>query len=98
MEALDWGQITPESYNTATKVVTHVFNHDLSSDEKIDRTIRFITGRLHYFDHHLPEDSKHDIKIDVRGQQLSEKTPSFIQHQIITRYTGVSMVTVELLN
>ena len=72
MPTLDWGHITPESFNTITNVCTHVYNHDLSSSEKADRTFRFILGRLSYYDLHLPENSTHSIVIDIRGQAIDD--------------------------
>ena len=50
MERLDWGQITPEAANIDNNEFVYVYNHDLSSSEKIDRKIRFIVGRLNCYD------------------------------------------------
>lgn len=62
MQILDWGQVTPESANLSTNTFVYVYNHDLTSMEKVDRTIRFIIGRLFFYDNHLPKDPIHKIK------------------------------------
>lgn len=54
MKTLEWGQVTPEGANADLNEFYYVYNHDLSSAEKIDRTIRFILGKLNYYDLHLP--------------------------------------------
>lgn len=86
MQTLDWGHITTDSFNFLTKSCTHVYNHDLSSAEKVDRTIRFILGRLFYFNLHLPADSRHSIFIDIRGQAISDFECERILKEIKTRY------------
>jgi hypothetical protein len=86
METLDWGQITPEGANLENNEFYYVFNHDLTSEEKVDRTIRFIVGRLNYYDLHLPAGPKHVIKIDIRGQSIEGSTCDFILERIKNLY------------
>lgn len=73
MEFLDWGKVTPEFTLDGKDEYIYVYNHDLSDEEKIERTMRFIIGRLNYYDEHLPPNPKHFIHIDVRGQQISDE-------------------------
>lgn len=97
MQTLDWGHITPESFDIVTNVCTHIYNHDLTSSEKVDRTIRFILGRLSYYDNHLPKDSIHSIKIDVRGQQINDLVCNQIKRQIMNKYSRPNSLTVDIL-
>lgn len=97
MNNLDWGQITPEGYNTQTKVVLHVFNHDLTSSEKIDRTVRFIVGRVNYYELHVPPGATHLIKIDARGQQISEAAAADISNEIIKRHGKPDLLKIEII-
>ena len=97
METIDWGQITPEGTDTNTNTFVYVYNHDLSSIEKVDRTIRFILGRLIYYDNHLPKDSNHRIKIDIRGQQINRETCDFIFHELKQKYPRPNSLEIEFI-
>jgi len=97
MDKLDWGQVIPEGYNTQTNVILHVFNHDLTGSEKIDRTIRFIVGRLNYCELHVPAGATHFIKIDARGQQISEVTATDISNEIIKRHGKPDLLKIEII-
>lgn len=96
MADLDWGEVSPESYNVLTNKATHIFNHDISTEEKIDRTIRFIVGRLTYYDFHLPQKSSHSVIFDGRGQNLSIKGCEFIKEQIRAIYQGTKSLEIEI--
>jgi hypothetical protein len=96
MHTLDWGHITPESFNFITNTYTHIYNHDLTSDEKVDRTIRFIIGRLNYYDSHLPKGSAHSIKIDARGQQISDLVYDQIKQGVLGRYSRPNSLTIQI--
>jgi hypothetical protein len=67
MNQIDWGQVTPEAADS-DRDFYYVYNHDISSIEKAERTVRFIVGRLNYYNLHLPQNPNHIIKIDIRGQ------------------------------
>jgi hypothetical protein len=97
MEILDWGHVTPESANMENNEFTYVYNHDISSPEKINRTIRFIVGRLAYYDKHLPANPKHLVKIDVRGQDISEATEEKIKTEIHSRYTSSNILIINIV-
>ncbi|MBP8033680.1 MAG: hypothetical protein KAZ71_03720 [Bacteroidia bacterium] len=95
--ALDWGQITPEGVNLNENEFLYVYNHDLSSSEKIDRTIRFIIGRLNYYDNHLPENPRHQIKIDIRGQSINNETCEFIVQTISQNYKKRNLLNIDFV-
>ena len=94
---LDWGNVTPEFANIEENLFTYVFNHDLSSKAHIDRTIRFIVGRLCFYDQHLPENAKHEIKLDIRGQYLDQATVTYIIQMIETTYNKSSLHDITII-
>jgi len=97
MQILDWGQVTTEGSNLNSNEFIYVYNHDLTTSEKVDRTIRFIIGRLYYYDLHLPKDSKHNINIDIRGQQVSGTTCDFIIYEIKNKYSRPGFLTINFV-
>ena len=97
MSVLDWGQVTPEGANTDVNEFYYVYNHDLSSVEKVDRTVRFIIGRLNYYDLHLPPNPRHVVRIDGRGQGITELTCDSIIREVKSRYSGPGSLTVEII-
>ncbi len=87
MQTHDWGQVTPEGSNLNTNTFVYIYNHDLTSLEKVDRTVRFIIGRLLYYDNHLPKDAFHIVKIDIRGQQIKNETCDLIHNELKIKYS-----------
>lgn len=97
MTEIDWGVVTPESANLAENKFTYVFNHKLSTAAEIDRTIRFIIGRLFFYDMHLPPNSKHDVKIDARGQNLQQSTVDHIVEVVKERYNKPNLMAIQII-
>ena len=94
---LDWGQITPEGANIKTNEFLYIYNHDLSSIDKVDRTVRYIVGRLHYYDKHLPINPRHQIKIDIRGQEIDDVTCELIRQEISNNYKTDNFIRVDFI-
>ena len=94
---LDWGKVTPEATLDGRDEYIYIYNHDLSGADKIDRTIRFIIGRLNYYDSHLPPIPKHSIKIDIRGQQINDKTCDFIIRNLKDKYKRPDFLNVSFV-
>jgi len=67
---LDWGNFTPEGFSAKEGTVMHVFNFDISSDEKINRCIIFSTGRILWAQRQIPKGTKQKITFDLRGQPI----------------------------
>jgi hypothetical protein len=97
MQTINWGQVTPESANLNTNTFVYVYNHDLTSIEKVNRTIRFIIGRLSYYDKHLPKEPIHKLKIDIRGQQIVSETCDFIQQELKLKYSRPDSLEIEFV-
>ena|ERR1700761_7370166 len=97
MNELYWGAVTPESANLADNAFTYVFNHKLSNPEEIDRTVRFVAGRLYYYDQHLPPNPVHDVKIDARGQNLDQSTVDHIVERITQLYNKPNLRAIKVI-
>ena len=69
-DRLDWGRVTPEFANTDKRIAVHVFNHSLESAEAVDRTIRFVQGRLAWHALQIPDGFTQWVSFDDRGQSL----------------------------
>jgi hypothetical protein len=83
---LDWGVVTPEASNEQNNEFTYVHNHDLTTADKVDRSIRFLIGRLNFYAIHLPENGFHHVKMDIRGQQITDLTCAKIEQLIKEKY------------
>ena len=99
MEQLNWGQVTPEFTLDKTNESFHgyVYNHDLSSMEKVERTIRFIVGRLNYYDRHLPPNPFHEIRIDIRGQNIDNSICGYIVNGVKSKYERPASLSIEFI-
>jgi hypothetical protein len=97
MYDLDWGCVTPESSNLITNTFTYVFNHSLSSPAEVNRTIRFVVGRLLFYDHHLPPHSVHHVKIDARGQSLEQNAINLITKKVREMYKKPNLEEVAII-
>jgi hypothetical protein len=97
MNELDWGVVTPESANLDQNVFTYVFNHKLSTSAEVDRTVRFIVGRLLFYDKHLHANPKHDVKLDVCGQNLDQNTITQIVQTTREMYTKSNLREINVI-
>jgi hypothetical protein len=68
MHFLDWGNVSPEAADVEKKEFYYIYNHDLSTGEKVERSLRFIIGKLNQYDKHLASNPVHIIKFEIRGQ------------------------------
>jgi hypothetical protein len=91
---LDWGHVTPEGVKSNTNEFIYVYNHDLSTEEKVQRTIRFAIGRLLHYDENMPPNPIHDIVVDIRGQAVSKDTCDRIKNSIIKGYKGKNKIII----
>ena len=97
MIELDWGAVTPEGADIKNNKFTYVFNHNLSSPANVKRTIRFIVGRLLFYDKHLPAIPKHEVKIDARGQHIDPTTSTFIVAEIRRLYISANLQEINII-
>lgn len=97
MDTLDWGQVTPEAAELDRNEFLYVFNHDVTSDDKLDRTVRFIVGRLQHYDDHLPKNPIHNVKIDIHGQDISAENCTLLISQLKGSYSRTEFLEVTLI-
>lgn len=97
MNELDWGSVTPEASNVENNTFTYVFNHKLSSTAEIDRTIRFVVGRLQFYDNHLPANPRHDVRVDARGQSIDRNAVTLIVKKIREMYNKPYLQEVKVI-
>lgn len=89
----DWGPSTVEVYNAGRSVALHVFNHDLSSEDAVARTLRFCVGRVLWFRKQLPEGSTQEARFDDRGQFLQAGTRERIKRALATLAVAVTFAS-----
>lgn len=94
MLTLDWGTVTPEASNDQSNEFTYVHNHDLTTEDKVDRSIRFLIGRLNFYAIHLPKNGFHHVKFDIRGQKISDSTCAKIEQLIKTNYVKPNSIEI----
>jgi hypothetical protein len=66
----DWGAVTPELFSAEKNTAVHVINHFFKNNLDINRTIRFVKGRLEWYKTQLPAGAKQEVVIDLRGQKI----------------------------
>lgn len=93
----NWGAITPELADLSNNTFVYVYNHDMTSIAKIDRTIRFILGRVFFYDKQLPKDSSHKLVLDVRGQNIGEEICHMITQEINQKYNQSNSLEIEFI-
>jgi len=69
---MDWGAVTPELFNREKNSVVHIFNHCLLDWGNINRAIKFAVGRIEWYKDFLPQDCKHEVVFDDRGQDIDD--------------------------
>lgn len=95
---LNWGNVTPEGYEDATKEALHVLNVNFIGEENRSRALKFICARVLHFHLHLPKNSSQRVRFDLRGQLVRSKNLEHVRNAIINEATrhGI-LVTVEFL-
>lgn len=67
---MDWGVLTADIANSRTNTIVHIFNHDISTNVSIKRTIRLVIGRIIWFDQYLGQAFHHEVVIDDIGRSI----------------------------
>lgn len=97
MYNLDWGGVTPEATNIITNECLYIYNHTLKTAVDVDRTIRFVVGRLRFYDVQLPPSARHRVKIDARGQGITEETVNLLKTSISRLYNHPKLLSVDII-
>jgi hypothetical protein len=79
--SLDWGAATAEFQNDEGKTATHIFNHDLTTPERVDRAIRFAQARLAWCGRKMPGFSQ-EVWYDEREQKVAPEAKQKIKSEV----------------
>lgn len=67
----DWGEIQSDGYNSAKNELVSVYNFDVASEEKINRSLILLVGKTIWIHMNTPKDTSQKVVIDLRGQPLT---------------------------
>jgi hypothetical protein len=91
--AMEWGPATVELYSPERGLAVHVFNHDLTSEESVRKSIRFAIGRVRWFRLQLPEGARHADRFDDGGQELASTVRESIKSALAPYVVGVTFAS-----
>jgi hypothetical protein len=91
--AMEWGPATVELYSSERKLAVHVFNHDLTSEEAVRKSLRFAIARVRWFSKQLPEGTMQAIRFDDRGQALANTARETIKSVLASYLVGVTFAS-----
>lgn len=67
---LNWNPMTIEGYNEIANEATMVFNCDLTTKEKSENVVQYVTGRTVWCCQNFPPNIKITLSFDIRGQGI----------------------------
>ena len=79
--SLDWGGATSEFQDDEKKSAVHMFQHDLTTPERVDRAIKFAQARLAYCALKMPGFSQ-EVWYDERGQKVAQESKQKIKAEV----------------
>ena len=92
---LDWGRATPEGYDDANREALHILNVNFIGEENRNRVVKFVVARVLHFHRHLPQGSSQRVRLDLRGQLVSNKNLDHAR-QAITHEAAKHQVNVSI--
>ena len=91
LRSMRWGFITPDlTFENNIYDIVHIFNHNLGTDDSIKRTIRFIIGRIRWFEIGLRQKLNHKVVIDDFGQDINQD----VKNQIRTALSSYASIII----
>jgi hypothetical protein len=90
--SLDWGAATAEFQNDDAKSAVHIFNHDLTTSERVERAIRFAQARLEWCARKMPGFSQ-EVWYDEREQKVSPDSRQKIKAELGSRAAGLMFMS-----
>jgi hypothetical protein len=90
--SLDWGAATAEFQNDEAKSAVHIFNHDLTTPERVERTIRFAEARLAWCATKMPGFTQ-EVWYDEREQKVEAPSKEKIKAQLAGKATGLMFMS-----
>ncbi len=86
--SLDWGAATAEFSNDEAKSAVHIFAHDLTTLERVERAIRFAEARLDWCGKKLPGYAQ-EVWFDDREQKVAPDSHARIRAALQGRAAGL---------
>jgi len=90
--SLDWGAATAEFQNDDAKSAVHIFNHDLTTPERVERTIRFAQARLACCAIKMPGFTQ-EVWYDEREQKVEAPSKEKIKAQLAGKAAGLMFMS-----
>ena len=90
--SLDWGAVTAEFQNDDAKSAVHIFQHDLTTPERVERTIRFAQARLACCAIKLPGFTQ-EVWYDEREQKVEAPSKEKIKAQLAGKAAGLMFMS-----
>ena len=90
--SLDWGAATAEFQNDEAKSAVHIFAHDLTTAERVDRAIRFAQARLEWCSRRMPGFSQ-EVWYDEREQKVEAPSKEKIKVQLAGKAAGLMFMS-----
>ena len=90
--SLDWGGETAEFQNDEQKSAVHIFQHDLSTPERVERALRFAQARLAWCAKKMPGFTQ-EVWYDEREQKLAPEPKQKIQAGLGTQAVGLMFMS-----
>ena len=90
--SLDWGAATAEFQNDDAKSAVHIFQHDLTTPERVERTIRFAQARLACCAIKLPGFTQ-EVWYDEREQKVEAPSKEKIKAQLAGKAAGLMFMS-----
>ena len=90
--SLDWGGATSEFQDDEKKSAVHMFQHDLTSPERVERAIRFAQARLSYCAIKLPGYAQ-EVWYDEREQKVAPESKQKIKAELGAKAAGLMFMS-----
>ena len=90
--SLDWGAATAEFQNDEQKSAVHIFSHDLTTPERVERALRFAEARLAWCVKKMPGFSQ-EVWYDEREQKVAPESKQRIKAGIGNKAAGLMFMS-----
>ena len=90
--SLDWGSATAEFQNDEAKSAVHIFQHDLSTPERVERTIRFAQARVAFCAVKMPGFTQ-EVWYDEREQKPDAGAKDKIKASLAGKAAGLMFMS-----
>src|SRR5262245_6556456 len=90
--SLDWGGATSEFQDDEKKSAVHMFQHDLTTPERVDRAIKFAQARLVYCAQKMPGYAQ-EVWYDEREQKVAPESKQKMKTELGAKAAGLMFMS-----